>query len=211
MARTGWLCPIRAQVLSVPVPDRHPIAPMLLATSLYDNPAAELHEDASARLGEHPALPTARSCAGPRPASGVSGYQVPAGGHEEGAVANHRERPVSRDTALRISCRTPSMRRLPMAGWPPPSCAELPVLSPVFRVLSSPASALGCPQRLGPGGRSGRHDSTPHMALEDSAAAAGAPGRVRRHWLPVRFASRSSRASGMFALPKPTRTWSGWS
>jgi len=50
--------------------------------------------------------PAARSCAGPRPASGVSGYQDPAGGHEEGAVANHRERPVSRDTALRISCRT---------------------------------------------------------------------------------------------------------
>jgi hypothetical protein len=24
----------------------------------------------------------------------VSGYQEPAGGHEEGAVANHRERPV---------------------------------------------------------------------------------------------------------------------
>ena len=29
-----------------------------------------------------------------RPASGVSGYQDPARGHEEGAVANHRERPV---------------------------------------------------------------------------------------------------------------------
>jgi len=34
--------------------------------------------------------PAARSCAGPRPASGVSGYQEPAGGNEEGAVANHR-------------------------------------------------------------------------------------------------------------------------
>ena len=29
--------------------------PQLLATSLYDDPAAELHEDASARLREHPA------------------------------------------------------------------------------------------------------------------------------------------------------------
>jgi hypothetical protein len=28
----------------------------VLATSLYDNPAAELHEDASAGLGEHLAL-----------------------------------------------------------------------------------------------------------------------------------------------------------
>ncbi len=58
--------------------------------------------------------PAARSCAGPRPASGVSGYQDLAGGHEEGAVANHRERPVSRDTALRISCRTPIR-----GGWQP--------------------------------------------------------------------------------------------
>jgi hypothetical protein len=47
--------------------------------------------------------PAARSCAGSRPASGVGGYYDPAGGHREGAVANHRERLVSRDTALRIS------------------------------------------------------------------------------------------------------------
>jgi hypothetical protein len=51
-----------------------------------------------------PLSSAARSCADPRPASRVSGYQDPAGGHEEGAVANHRERPVSRDTALRVSC-----------------------------------------------------------------------------------------------------------
>src|ERR1039457_2533312 len=38
--------------------------------------------------------PAARPCAVARPASGVSGYQDPSGGHEEGAVANHRERPV---------------------------------------------------------------------------------------------------------------------
>jgi hypothetical protein len=36
----------------------------------------------------------------------MSGYQDPAGGHEEGGAANHRERPVSRGTVLRISCRT---------------------------------------------------------------------------------------------------------
>jgi len=30
---------------------------LVLATSLYDDPAAELHEDASARLGEDLALP----------------------------------------------------------------------------------------------------------------------------------------------------------
>ena len=55
--------------------------------------------------------PAARSCAGPCPASGVRGYQDPAGGHEEGAVANHRARSVSRDAALRIGCRTPNTRR----------------------------------------------------------------------------------------------------
>jgi len=32
---------------------------VMLATSLYDDPAAELHEDASARLREHLALPGA--------------------------------------------------------------------------------------------------------------------------------------------------------
>src|SRR5256885_6559029 len=47
---------------------------LLLATSLYDDPAAELHEDACARLREHLAL---RGCAGPRQSSGVSGYQKP--------------------------------------------------------------------------------------------------------------------------------------
>jgi hypothetical protein len=31
-------------------------ASVVLATSLYDDPAAELHEDASARLRDHPAL-----------------------------------------------------------------------------------------------------------------------------------------------------------
>ncbi len=34
--------------------------------------------------------PAARSCAGPRPASGVSGYQDPASGHEEVAVESQR-------------------------------------------------------------------------------------------------------------------------
>ena len=38
--------------------------------------------------------------------SAVSGYQDPAGSHEEGAVANRRDRPGSRDTALQISGRT---------------------------------------------------------------------------------------------------------
>jgi hypothetical protein len=81
----------------------------VLATSLYDHPAGELHEDASTGLREHLALPGCsilrRSSPGIGRERGVSGYQDPAGGHEEDAVANHRERPVFRDTALRISCR----------------------------------------------------------------------------------------------------------
>jgi hypothetical protein len=77
----------------------------VLGTSLYDDPAAELHDDASARLREHPALIGCSILRRSSPGSGVSGYQDPAGGHDEGAVANHRERPVSRDTALRVSCR----------------------------------------------------------------------------------------------------------
>jgi hypothetical protein len=81
----------------------------VLATPLYDDLAAELHEDASARLREHLALLGCSTCAGPRPASGVSGYQDPTGGHEEDAVANHRERPASRGTALPdagpVACR----------------------------------------------------------------------------------------------------------
>jgi hypothetical protein len=68
--------------------------PLLLATSLYEDPAAELHEDASARLREHLPFPGCRPCAVARPASGVSGCQEPAGGHEKGAVANHGERPA---------------------------------------------------------------------------------------------------------------------
>ena len=58
----------------------------LLGTSLFDHPAGELHEDASAGLGEHLALP---GCPVLRRSS-----------------PNHKERPVFRDTALRISCRT---------------------------------------------------------------------------------------------------------
>jgi hypothetical protein len=82
-----------------PGPDR------VLATSLYDQPAGELHEDASAGLREHLALP---GCSILRRSSpGIRRERLPgsAGGHEEDAVANHRERAVFRDTALRISCR----------------------------------------------------------------------------------------------------------
>jgi hypothetical protein len=68
----------------------------MLPTSLYDHQAAELHDDASARLLEHLAGPAARSSAGPHPASRMSDYQDPAGGNDEGTVANHRERPVLR-------------------------------------------------------------------------------------------------------------------
>jgi hypothetical protein len=34
----------------------------------------------------------------------MSGYQDPAGGNEQGVVANHGEQPVSWDAELQISC-----------------------------------------------------------------------------------------------------------
>ena len=65
----------------------------VLATSLYDDPAAELHEDASARLREHPALLGCSISRRPSPPSSVSGHRGsrcrPRGGHR----AYHRERP----------------------------------------------------------------------------------------------------------------------
>src|ERR1017187_8852393 len=59
----------------------------LLATSLYEDPSAGLHEDASARLREHPALLGCSILRRPSPPSSVGGHQHPAGGHEEGTVA----------------------------------------------------------------------------------------------------------------------------
>src|ERR1022692_1538210 len=90
---------------------------VLLATSLYDDPAAELHEDASAMLREHLAL---SSCSILRRSSpSVRRERLPGSRwRPRGELpwpANHGERPVSRDTALRISCRTPTLRACEMA------------------------------------------------------------------------------------------------
>jgi hypothetical protein len=58
----------------------------LLATSLYGDPSAGMLEDASARLGEHPA-PVGCSILGrPSPPYSVSGHPGSAAGHEEGTV-----------------------------------------------------------------------------------------------------------------------------
>jgi hypothetical protein len=96
--------------------------------------------------------PAARSCAGLTPASGVSGYLDPADGREEGALADHRERPVSRGTALRISPErrlaardVPAMR---VAGGAPitPICAVLGQL-----VINRPCEQNGGSLRTGRG------------------------------------------------------------
>ncbi len=59
----------------------------LLATSLFEDPAAGLHEDASARLREHPALLGCLILRQFSPPSSVGGHQDLAGGHEENTVA----------------------------------------------------------------------------------------------------------------------------
>src|SRR6266853_2048989 len=59
----------------------------LLATSLYEDPSAGLHEDASAILREHPALLGCSILRRTSPPSSAGGHQHPAGGHEKGAVA----------------------------------------------------------------------------------------------------------------------------
>lgn len=100
----------------------------LLATPLYEHRLAELHEDASANVREHPLASAARSCANlaavrcgrPR------GFRCrPGGGHRD----HHRERPV-RDTALQVSLRSPSMNwgqhdrmNILLRACPPARCA----------------------------------------------------------------------------------------
>ena len=55
----------------------------VLATSLFEDPAAGLREAASARLPEHPALPGFLILRRASPPSNVGGHQDLAGGHEE--------------------------------------------------------------------------------------------------------------------------------
>ncbi len=63
--------------------DPRALAPApLLATSLYEDPSAGLHEDASARLREHPVLLCCSILRRPSPPSSVSGHEDPAGGYE---------------------------------------------------------------------------------------------------------------------------------
>ena len=80
----------------------------MLATSLYDDPAAELHEHVSARIREHLALsgPAARPYAGSRPASGDSGCQDRADGHEEGCKSAADRRVLSGAYGV-VSARPP--------------------------------------------------------------------------------------------------------
>src|SRR5258708_40074794 len=82
----------------------------MLATLLYEDPSAGLHEDAPARLREHPVLLGCSILRRPSPPSSVGGHHDPAGGYEEGHRGHHRERPDFRDTALRVTCRTPILR-----------------------------------------------------------------------------------------------------
>jgi len=145
----------------------------VLATSLYDNPAAELHEDASARLRKHLALPGCSMLRRSSPSSGVSGYQDPTGAPRGGAVANHRERPVSRDTVLRICCRTPTMRQRGCAASGEADDPDLPVLCSLGVAVASSGRAgrplgtcLQVRQPAGPPGAGWYRHSAP-VRIED--------------------------------------------
>jgi hypothetical protein len=81
----------------------------LLATSLYEDPSAGMHEDARQGSVSIPLLGCSilRRPSPPSSASGHRGARCrPRGGHR----AHHRERPEFRDTALRVSCRSPIRR-----------------------------------------------------------------------------------------------------
>lgn len=126
-------------------------ATVLLATSLYDDPAAELHEDASARLREHP-LPRLLDLApGTRMPSWVS-HQDPAGCHEEGAVANQESDRFS-DAALRVGHRIGVHGRAE-GGWRMDAriaqlwrLAMLRTLGPSMQAVAGSVRGSGAPGR----------------------------------------------------------------
>jgi hypothetical protein len=132
----------------------HPLP--LLATSLYEDPSAGLHEDASARLREHPVLLCCSILRRPSQPSSVGGHQDPAGGYERRHRGHHRERPDFRDTALRASCR---FRASGSCNDSPGDCLQIRQLC-----ASSGGHAVGLT-------RHGRHDG------KDPAGRRVVPGR----------------------------------
>src|SRR5260221_14496124 len=99
-----------------------------IATSLYDDPAAELYEDASARLGEYPAVLGCLILRRASPPSTVGGHQDLAGGHEEAPWPSTES---DRLTATQLAAFTPPGEPVP-AATPAPR-AEQPSGRPPHR------------------------------------------------------------------------------
>ncbi len=139
----------------------------LLATSLYEDPSAGMHEDASARLREHPAPVGCSILRRPSPPCSVSGHRGsrcrPRGGHR----AHHRGRPDFRGTALRVSC-LPNTGRSASRTGPCVGCTQISQFwaawyPPRIRSAGSQARGAGraawrvkerCPGHEIPGGNS---------------------------------------------------------
>ena len=155
----------------------------LLATSLYDDPAAELHEDASARLREHLALPGCsilrRSSLGVRSERLPGSRWWPRGGRRG---RSQRATGFSRHCVV-ISC-LPSMRGR-LTDWV--AVGGRPDLS-VLRVLFPSGHWPPRPPRGGDRGGAGRF--------------CGAGGRSLRCYLGIR------RGAGVRAVA-PGRCWPG--
>src|SRR6266851_9007828 len=84
---------------------QNPILGQLLATSLFEDPAAGLHEHASARLREHRALLSCLILRRSWPLSSVGGHQDLAGGHEEYTVAITQIDRILGPLRCGVSCR----------------------------------------------------------------------------------------------------------
>ncbi len=84
---------------------QNPILGQLLATSLFEDPAAGLHEHASARLREHRALLSCLILRRSWPLSSVGGHQDLAGGHEEDTVAITQIDRILGPLRCGVSCR----------------------------------------------------------------------------------------------------------
>ncbi len=162
----------------------------VLATSLYDDPAAELHEDASARLGEHLALPGCSILCRSSPGVGASGYQDPA------RARGGRRGQSQRATGFSGHCAADQLpNRCPRArgeDWWPRS-AEHPGMNAhhggvaavdghhPHPLSSSSSGGEEAPRRTGgAAGAPGVEAKPEHLGQDRASARRAAPSRSRR-------------------------------
>jgi hypothetical protein len=108
----------------------------VLATSLYEDPSAGLHEDASARLREHPALLGCSILRRTSPPSSAGGHQHPAGGHEEGTVA------ITESDRILGHCTAGQRRSNPYSGCSAVGLPERACRSAGLALVSVPCPGL---------------------------------------------------------------------